>query len=219
MPAVAKRFSDFTGGSTGINLFGRPELTGSGSGIDLWRWHLAFYDWLYYLCWGIALLAFIVAWLVLRGRMGLALRAVRDSEIAAVSFGVSLGRYKTLAFGISAAFAGVAGALFALANGFLNPDAFGVLLSIELLIGVVVGGLGRLSGLVLGAYFIAFFRLYWAQGEDLGSLLPHRLIEETQKPGGPAMVYGFVLILLMFVLPTGVGGLFGRIAQLFTRRR
>ncbi len=89
---------------------------------------------------------FAVAWLVLRGRTGRAFRAVRDSETAAVSSGVSLARYKTLAFGISAAYAGVAGGLFALASAFVNPDIFPVALSIFLLVGIVVGGLGGLSG-------------------------------------------------------------------------
>ena len=219
LPSLLKRFPDFTGGSTGINLFGRPELTAGTGGIDVFGRHVTFNDWLYYLCWTVALVAFAVAWLVLRGRFGRALRAVRDSEIAAVSSGVSLARYKTLAFGISAAYAGVAGSLFAIANTFINPDTFPILLSIELLIGIVVGGLGGLSGLVFGAYFIAFFRLYWAQGEDLGSLLPHRIIEETQKPGGAAIVYGAALILLMFVLPSGVGGLFRRVGEILTRRR
>ena len=159
-----------------------------------------------------------MAWLILRGRTGRAFRAVRDSETAAVSSGVSLARYKTLAFGISAAYAGVAGALFAVANTYVNPDTFPIALSIFLLVGVVVGGLGGLSGLVFGAIFIEFLPL-WAQGEDLGSHLPGFLVDETKKPGGPAIVYGVVLILLMFVLPSGVGGLFRRVGEAFTRRR
>ena len=173
---------------------------------------------MYYLAWSIALVAFVAAWLILRGRTGRALRAVRDSETAAVSSGVSLARYKTLAFGISAAYAGVAGGLFALVSAFVNPDTFPIALSIFLLVGIVVGGLGGLSGLVFGAIFVYYLPL-WAQGQDLGSLLPNRIIEETQKPGGPAIVYGVVLILLMFVLPNGVGGLFRRIGQLISSRR
>jgi branched-chain amino acid transport system permease protein len=219
MPSAVKRFAEFTGGGSGINLFGIPELTGSITNVEILGRSLTFNDWLYYLSWTIALVALAGAWLIVRGRTGLAFRAVRDSETAAVSSGVSLARYKTLAFGISAAYAGVAGSLFAIANTFVNPDTFPILLSIELLIGIVIGGLGGLSGLVFGAYFIAFFRLYWAQGEDLGSLLPERIIEETQKPGGPAIVYGIALILLMFVLPNGVGGLFRRLGQVRTRRR
>jgi branched-chain amino acid transport system permease protein len=217
LPSLLKRFADFTGGGTGVNLFGRSELTAGTSGIDVFGGHLTFNDWLYYLCWTIALLGFAVAWLVVRGRTGRAFRAVRDSEIAAVSSGVSLARYKTLAFGISAAFAGVAGSLYAIASTFVSPETFPIALSIYLLVGVVVGGLGGLSGLVVGAIVVQFLSL-WAQGEDLGSLLPHRVIEETHRPGGPSMVYGIVLILLMFVLPSGVGGLFRRLGQTFTRR-
>jgi branched-chain amino acid transport system permease protein len=218
MPPAVKRFEEFTGGGSGINLFGQKELTGGISGVDVFGGHLSFNDWLYYFCWTIALAAFALAWLILRGRMGRAFRAVRDSETAAVSSGVSLARYKTLAFGISAAYAGVSGALYAIANTFVNPDTFPIALSIYLLVGLVVGGLGGLSGLVAGAIFIEFLPL-WAQGEDLGSHLPGFLVDETKKPGGPAIVYGAVLILLMFVLPSGVGGLFRRVGQALTRRR
>ena len=218
MPSAVKRFDDFTGGGTGINLFGKSELTGGISGVDVFGRHLTFNDWLYYLAWTIALFAFAVAWLILRGRTGRAFRAVRDSETAAVSSGVSLARYKTLAFAVSAAYAGVAGALFTIANTYINPDTFPVLLSIYLLIGIVVGGLGGLSGLVFGAIFIEFMPL-WTQGQDLGSLLPQRVITETQKAGGSYIVYGVALILLMFILPSGVGGLFRRVGQSLTRRR
>jgi branched-chain amino acid transport system permease protein len=218
MPSTVRRFEEFTGGGSGINLFGLPEITGGTTPVEILGRELTYNDWLYYMCWTIALVAFAGAWLILRGRTGRAFRAVRDSETAAVSSGVSLARYKTLAFGISAAYAGVAGGLFAISNTFVNPDAFPVALSIFLLIGIVVGGLGGLSGLVFGAIFV-YFIPFWAQGTDLGSLLPDRVIEETQKPGGPAIVYGVVLILLMFAIPNGVGGLFRRVGQLLGRRR
>jgi len=223
MPSTAKRFAEWTGGGTGIQLFGTPELKGSITPVHV---HVFGYtlttltpnDWMYYLAWSIALFGFAIAWLILRGRTGRAFRAVRDSETAAVSSGVSLARYKTLAFGISAAYAGVAGSLLVISRAFINPDAFPVALSIFLLVGIVIGGLGGLSGLVFGAIFIAFLPL-WAQGQDLGSLLPDRIVEETQKPGGPSIVFGIVLILAMFVLPNGVGGLFRRIGQLLSVRR
>ncbi|HKX48759.1 MAG TPA: branched-chain amino acid ABC transporter permease [Gaiellaceae bacterium] len=244
MPSTVKRFEEYTGGGEGIQLFGLPELTGSNavaSGEDfsapatfeLLGLTFTQNDWMYYLAWSIALVAFAGAWLVLRGRTGRAFRAVRDSETAAVSSGVSLARYKTLAFGVSAAYAGVAGGLFAIASAFVNPDTFPIALSIFLLVGIVVGGLGGLSGLVVGAIFVAFLPL-WAQGQDLGSVLPDSVIQGdtisipilgdflfkgTSAPGGPAIVYGIVLILLMFVLPNGVGGLFRRIGQLITHRR
>jgi branched-chain amino acid transport system permease protein len=218
LPSTLRRFSEFTGGSSGIQLQGLPELTGSTGNVEILGWSLTPNDWMYYLCWTIALVLFGVAWFILRGRTGRAFRAVRDSETAAVSSGVSLARYKTLAFGISAAYAGVAGGLLALASAFVSPDAFPITLSIFLLVGIVVGGLGGLSGLVVGAIFVYFLPL-WAQGQDLGSLLPDRIVQEAQKPGGPSIVFGVVLILVMFFLPNGISGLFRRAGQLVTARR
>ena len=203
MPAVLKRFEGFTGGGTGINLFGIPELTASLTPVEILGRQVAFNDWLYYLSWSIALVGYVVAWLLLRGRSGRALRAVRDSETAAQSSGVSLARYKTLAFGVSAAYAGVAGSLFAIATTYVNPDTFPVALSILLLVGVVVGGLGSLVGLIAGAVFIQFLPT-WSQAV-------------SKSPGAPSVVSGALLIALMFVLPMGVAGLVERL-RLLTRR-
>ena len=203
MPAVIKRFEGFTGGGSGINLFGLPELTASLTPVTVLGQDLVFNDWLYYLCWTVALVGYVIAWLLLRGRTGRALRAVRDSETAAQSSGVSLPRYKTLAFGVSAAYAGVAGSLFAIATTFVNPDTFPIALSILLLVGVVVGGLGSLVGLIAGAIFIQFLPI-WSQ-------------EASKSPGAPAVVSGVLLIALMFVLPMGVAGLVGRLRTLTKR--
>jgi len=203
MPAVIKRFEGFTGGGSGINLFGTPELTASLTPVTILGQELTFNDWLYYLCWTVALVGYVVAWLLLRGRTGRAFRAVRDSETAAQSSGVSLPRYKTLAFGVSAAYAGAAGALFAIATTFVNPDTFPVALSILLLVGVVVGGLGSLVGLVAGAVFIQFLPI-WSQ-------------EVSKSPGAPSVVSGLILIALMFVLPMGFAGLIARLRTLTKR--
>jgi branched-chain amino acid transport system permease protein len=202
-PAVIKRFEDFTGGGSGINLFGIPELTASLTPVEILGRELPFNDWLYYLTWTVALIAYVVAWLLLRGRTGLAFRAVRDSETAAQSAGVGLPRYKTLAFAVSAAYAGVAGSLFAIATTFVNPDTFPISLSILLLVGVVVGGLGSLVGLIAGAVFIQFLPI-WAQ-------------EISKSPGAPSVVSGVLLIALMFVLPMGAAGLIGRLKTLTKR--
>jgi branched-chain amino acid transport system permease protein len=217
-PSMLRRFEEWTGSGQGIQLSGLPELTGGFENVDFLGLSLTPNKWLYYLSWSIALLGYVVAWLVVKGRTGRAFRAVRDSETAAVSSGVSLARYKTLAFGISAAYAGVAGGLFAIATAAVNPDVYPITLSIFLLVGVVIGGLGGLSGLIAGAIVISFLPL-WAQGQDLGSLLPDGIVAETQKPGGSSIVFGLVLILLMFVLPNGVSGLFRRAGQAISSRR
>ena len=182
MPAVIKRFEGFTGGGTGINLFGIPELTASLTPVSILGREVSFNDWLYYLCWSIALVGYVIAWLLLRGRAGRALRAVRDSETAAQSSGVSLPRYKTLAFGVSAAYAGVAGSLFAIATTYVNPDTFPVALSILLLVGVVVGGLGSLVGLIAGAIFIQFLPDVVAAGLEVSRGALRRLRRAPDRP-------------------------------------
>jgi branched-chain amino acid transport system permease protein len=203
MPAVIKKFEGFTGGGSGINLFGKQELTASLTPVKVLGVELNFNNWLYALCWSVALVLYVVAWLLLRGRTGLAFRAIRDSETAAQSSGIGLPRFKTLAFGISAAYAGVAGALFAIATTYVNPDAFPITLSIFLLVGVVVSGLGSLTGVIAGAIFIQFLPL-WAQ-------------EVSRSPGAPGVVYGVILIATMFVLPRGVSGLLARLGALVRR--
>lgn len=202
-PAVIKKFDSFTGGGSGINLFGLEDLTASVEPVTIFGLELNFNNWLYALCWTIALIAYVIAWLVLRGRTGRAFRAVRDSETAAMSAGVSLPKYKTLAFAVSAAYCGVAGALFAIATTFVNPDTFPITLSIFLLVGVVVGGLGSLVGVIAGAIVIQFLPI-WAQ-------------EVSKSPGAPSVVYGAFLILLMFLLPGGFAGLLRRIGGLSSR--
>ena len=205
MPSVIKRFEGFTGGGSGINLFGTPELTASLTPVRLFGFELTFNNWLYYLAWSVAMVGYVIGWLILRGRTGRAFRAVRDSETAAVSSGVSLARTKALAFGISAAYAGAAGALFAIATTYVNPDTFPVALSIFLLVGVVVAGLGSLQGLIIGAIFIQFMPL-WAQNI-------------SKSPGAPAVIYGAFLILVVLALPGGAAGLISRVTQLTRRGR
>ena len=205
MPSVIKRFEGFTGGGSGVNLFGTPELTASLTPVRIAGFELNFNNWLYYLAWSIAMLGYVIGWLILRGRTGRAFRAVRDSETAAVSSGVSLARTKALAFGISAAYAGAAGALFAIATTYVNPDTFPVALSIFLLVGVVIAGLGSLQGLIIGAIFIQFMPL-WAQNI-------------SKSPGAPAVIYGAFLILVVLALPGGAAGLISRLVQLTRRGR
>ena len=135
---------------------------------------------------------FGVAWLLLRGRLRPHAPGGRDSELAAASSGVNLARYKTLAFGISAFYAGVAGSLLAIATTFVNPDTFPITLSIFLLVGVVVGGLGSLWPLVFGAVFIHFMQIEWAQRVEcvIPNFLPLLGDIDTDAPGAPAVAFG-----------------------------
>jgi branched-chain amino acid transport system permease protein len=187
VPQLPLKFSNFLGGSSGIQAD-----------------HSVSHTWLYAVSWACAAIVFVMAWLLLRGRTGRALRAVRDSEVAAASSGVSLPIYKTLAFGVSAAFAGVAGSLFVLAtNGFAQPNEFGILLSLKILIGAAVAGLGSLRGVMVGAVFIGLL-------PEISSSVP--LIGASH---GQDVVFGLVLILVMLLLPNGFAGLLGHLERRF----
>jgi branched-chain amino acid transport system permease protein len=184
VPQLILKFSHFTGARNGIQV---SDSIG--------------YLWLYGVCWSCAAIMFVLAWLVLRGRTGRAFRAVRDSEVAAASAGVSLVFYKTLAFGISAGFAGVAGSLFVLAtSGYAQPDEFSLFLSLNLLIGAAVAGLGSLWGIPVGAAFVALL-------PDISQNAPWIGNVEGQE-----VAFGLVVILIMLLLPTGFAGLLRRIA-------
>jgi branched-chain amino acid transport system permease protein len=144
----------------------------------------------------------VLAWLLLRGRTGRALRSIRDSPVAAASSGVSLPIYKTLAFGVSAGYAGVAGSLFVLAtNGYAQPQEFGVVLSLEILIGAAVAGLGGLWGVLAGAAFVGLLPTVSADAPLIGSA------------HGQDVVFGLIVILTMLLLPNGVLGVLARLGQ------
>ena len=151
------------------------------------------------------------AWLLLRGRLGRAFRAVRDAPIAAVSSGVSLARFKTLAFGISAAYAGVAGSLLAIAIAYVNPDTFPVSLSILLLTGAVLGGLSSLDGMLFGAVFVQFVP-GWAERLS-------RHLHYNEATVQSTVFYGLILLAALFVMPDGAAGLVRRCAGGASRLR
>ena len=179
VPQLPLKWSKWTGGSNGI----RTATTPSNS-------------WVYWTTWTCAGIAFVAAWLLLRGRIGRAFRAIRDSEVAAVSSGVSLPIYKTFAFGVSAAYAGVAGSLYVLVtNGYSQPGLFGLVLSLQLLIGAAVAGLGSLWGTAVGALFIGLLPEISAGTPIIGN------------QHGQDVVFGLIVILVMILVPNGFAGL------------
>jgi branched-chain amino acid transport system permease protein len=195
MPAIAKRFEHLTGGGGGLSL-PLPQAP--------FGWHISPSHWLYYEAWVTAAVLFVVAWLLVRGRVGRAWRAIRDGEIAAVSSGVNPAVYKTLAFGISSAYAGVAGALFAIQTAYINPDTFPLSLSILLLASVVIGGLSSLSGVIVGAFVLEFLPIY-AQEPPVVDI-------SFAKEAAP-VVFGVVLMIIVLLIPGGAAGLLRRITR------
>ena len=212
MPQLLREPERTTGGTNGVNLFGTTEdrLTGAITNtvrIPVLDRDLTFNDWTYYLAWTLALVGLGIAWLILRGRSGRAFRSIRDSEVAATASGISLPAYKTLAFAISAAYAGVAGSLLAIVATIVSPGSFPVSLSVQLLIGVVIAVLGSLWGLLAGALFLQYLPVGIQELGDLGSL-PDRLQSEALSPGVPSVIYGVVLLIVLFVLLRGAAQLF-----------
>jgi branched-chain amino acid transport system permease protein len=197
---LLKRFPHFTGGTLGKQLPTARSQFGIHTNPSVW---------IYWVSWIVALVMFLLAFLIVRGRFGRALQSVRDSEIAATASGVSTAGVKTLAFGISAFFCGVAGGLFAIAVTYVNPDTFPIDLSILLLVGIVLGGAGSLSGMIFGALFVEFIRITWGPALlDLFSQVHHI---NTRAPGSSLVVYGVVLLLVLYVAPAGAAGLVRRV--------
>ncbi|MDP2067283.1 MAG: branched-chain amino acid ABC transporter permease [Burkholderiaceae bacterium] len=158
--------------------------------------------WLYFFTLGWVVLLFFAAWNLLRGRVGRAMVAIRDQPIAAQAMGVNTALYKSLTFGVSAFYTGVAGALGAIAIQFVAPDSFSIFLSITLVVGVVVGGLASISGALFGALFIQF--------------IPN-VADEISK-AAPWAIYGVFLIGFMYVMPSGVAGALRVARKRFFRR-
>ncbi len=155
--------------------------------------------WTYFVLVALAALAFWMVNNLIHSRPGRSIIAVRDNETGAAVNGVNLPLTKTLTFGYSAALSGLSGMMYALAIGFVAPDVFGVSLAIFLIVGLVVGGVGTLSGAVIGGFVIVFVPVWTSQVKELPGV-PEQVLR------GPiaTAVLGILLIVLTFVLPGGV---------------
>jgi branched-chain amino acid transport system permease protein len=180
-PQVLKYFDTWTGGQQGINLVKPsppPEIA-----IDRDRW-------LYFVALVVLLLAIRIAANMLHGRTGRAWVAIRDHPIAAAAMGIDTARYKTLAFGTSTLFTGVAGALSAIVIGFVAPESFTLFLSLSFLVGSAVGGIATIGGAIVGGFFIQF--------------VPN--LANDISDAAPAAIYGVAMLLFMYAMPHGVVG-------------
>lgn len=187
---VLARWESVTGGNAGIHIK-KPNIFG---------WVLDSGDQFYYLCLVITVVATLGILNLLRTPTGRAFVAIRDSEISAQSMGIHLAYYKTLSFSLSAALAGVAGALYAHNLQFISPDQFNILQSIDLLLMIVIGGVGSVHGAFLGAIFIISMPQVISMVKDY---LPTAV---GQAPGLQAFVYGLVLIAFVLFEPMGLYG-------------
>jgi branched-chain amino acid transport system permease protein len=176
-----KHFEHWTGGVQGIVIIKPDPPFGLKISAD---------QWLYLFTLAILVLVFVVGWNLLRGRVGRALVAIRDHPIAAEAMGINIALYKSLTFGVSALFTGIAGALGAIVIQFVAPDSFAAGLSINFLVGIVIGGIASISGAIYGAMFIQF--------------IPN-FADQISK-AAPWAIYGIFLLAFVYLMPTGVAG-------------
>jgi branched-chain amino acid transport system permease protein len=183
MPAILKyhHLEQWTGGVQGIVII-KPDPP--------FELPLNPDQWLYFFTLGIAVLMFVLAWNILRGRMGHAMVAIRDQHIAAEAMGIHTAMVKSMTFGISAMYTGIAGALGAIAIQFVAPDSFNFFVSIMFLVGVVIGGLASISGAIYGALFIQF--------------VPN--IADSISKAAPWAIFGIFLLGFVYLMPMGIAG-------------
>ena len=188
---VLQKWDSVTGGFDGFavpspSIFGFPVDSATG---------------IYYVSLAVLVLVLWISANLLRTPFGRALVAIRDSEVSAQSMGIHVARYKTYAFAISAFMTGLAGALFAHYVRYLAPDSFDVLLSVQFVTIVFVGGLGSLHGAILGAMFVRLLPQIIAIVRDD---LPFGI---GRMPGLEPSLFGLVLVLVILFEP---GGIYGR---------
>jgi branched-chain amino acid transport system permease protein len=188
MPQILKfgPLEGLTGGVQGIVIL-KPDPP-PGLPIDADQW-------LYYFTLIVLLVMFAAAHNLVRSRTGRAIMAIRDHPIAAAAMGINTALYKSLTFGVSALYTGVAGALGAIVVQFVAPDSFNFLLSVSLLVGLVVGGVGSIPGCLVGGLFVLF--------------VPN--LAEAVSTGLAGAIYGVILLLVIFAMPSGAAG-FARLA-------
>src|SRR5579863_5832833 len=183
-PQLLKYFDGWTGGQQGINL--PKPVPPHWLGLDRDRW-------LYFVALIVLLIAIRIAANILHGRTGRALVAIRDQPIAAAAMGIHTARYKTIAFGISTMFTGVAGALAAIVVGYVSPEGYSLFLSVSFLVGSAVGGIATIGGAIVGGLFIEF--------------VPN--LANDISDAAPWAIYGLAMLLFMYAMPRGVIGTIG----------
>ncbi len=194
LPALADKFSTLFGGENGLTLNPPTPPGWLGQSFTLYHWEA----WITVIC---ALIVLFVLYNLVHSGSGRALRAVRDDEIAARLCGLRVGRTQTTAFVISAACAGLGGGLLAaVVDQLAAPGAFGIQLSLDLLAGVVIGGLGSLWGAIWGAALLVLLP-NWTT--DLANSVS---LSTNVSKNLPLAIYGAVLIIAMLVWPSGIQG-------------
>src|SRR5437588_6540339 len=151
----------------------------------------------------VALVMYVCAGNLVKSRTGRALIAIRDHPVAASAMGIHVSLYKSLTFGVSALYTGVAGALGAIAISFVAPDSFTFVLAVALFVGLVVGGVASIPGTLVGGLFVLF--------------VPN--LAESVSKGLAGAVYGVILLVVIYLMPSGAAGLARLVTAKLMKRR
>jgi branched-chain amino acid transport system permease protein len=146
-----------------------------------------------------------------RSKVGRAFTAIRDRDIAAGVIGVNLARYKTIAFAVSSAYAGCAGALLYTITGFFDPGSFSLLLSVQYIAMVLIGGAGTISGAIAGAFFITLLPRFT---RELQAWVPFLSAQPNEVPNVfqvETILYGVLLVVFLIFEPRGLFGIWVRV--------
>ena len=192
LPQVLKMggIRHWTNGSRGIAIEGGVQPPGLVDGFLDER------QWLYYVTMATAVFMAVLAWNLIRSRIGRAFVALRDSEIAAEQMGINVPLYKALAFGISSFYAGIAGGLYFMVLAFISPNSLDFRDSILFLVAIVIGGLATILGSVFGALFLTF------EGEMISEFT--KVVPAADDLRG--VIFGSLLIVVMVLFPRGLAG-------------
>lgn len=166
----------------------------------------------FYVALALLVLFVLITLNIMRSRIGRAWLAVRDHDIAARAMGISLMHYKLLAFMVSAFYTGVAGSLIALQTRFINVDTFSILISIEALAMIIVGGMGRIHGALLGTALIVMLPELLNFGFSLaGSNFTNLMADRIYEIKG--LMYGVVILLFLRLEPEGLAGIWRKVKR------
>ncbi|MBL4874716.1 MAG: branched-chain amino acid ABC transporter permease [Rhodobacteraceae bacterium] len=193
---VLLNFTDLTNGEAGLTGIPKP-----GNGKD-GLINFGDREVYYYFVLIVAVLMTVLAALIARSRIGQILVAIRQNEDLVGSIGIAAWKYKLFAFVTSAMFAGLAGALYAHYQSFINPEIFGVAQSLDAILAVIIGGSGTIAGPVIGSFIVVFLPEYLRFADSF------RLI-----------LYGLILVLATIFMPRGIAGVASDLHKKLVRRK
>jgi branched-chain amino acid transport system permease protein len=201
VPIVVRNWSSLTNGAAGLNGVAAPHFFGYNFGVNATPY--------YYVAMAMVALLVFVSYRLRDSRIGRAWMAIREDEIAAGAMGVNRTKYKLLAFGMGAAFAGATGVLYVAKLQTATPEMFGFPVSVMILVMIVFGGIGSILGAVVGAFFLQLLQSWWLEDltgwiNSFGHLVGSRWLEHIDLVPSIELIFGIILVFTMLFRRQGL---------------